>query len=264
MGFTDHARCVMPANWMIDVSQCWYEWQTLLGSSLAVVAAWFTIRAMKRQMAQVETHRTDEIKRKHNAARIGMPFAVSKVSAWCQDLANLLLEEKHLTTFDGIMGLPYEEFVNRTLQLINLKPVTLDDSVVLRFRDFTETLVDDVDVKHMIELVSRIQILQARWAAFNGEQILAEERLLSLLFDVAVVAYLNESLFNHARGLGNENFGAVGVISFEEVWKGIGGKVFSLIFDRPDVFEIGKINEMLKRRREDGSSPWLEKFEPLQ
>lgn len=254
--------CLDLPHWSQHVGQWLYDWQTLIGGSLALAAAGLTIRAMKRQMAQVETHRTDEIKRKHNAARIGMPFAVSKVSAWCQDLANLLLEEKHLTTFDGIMGLSDEEFINRKPQLINLKPLTLDDSVVVSFRDFTETLVDDVDVKHMIELVSYIQILQARWAAFNGEEVLVEERLLSLLFVVATVAYLNDCLFNHARGLENENFGVVGVISFEDAWKGIDGKVFSLIFDRPDVFEIGKINDMLKRRREDGSSPWLEKFEP--
>jgi hypothetical protein len=262
--FTDHAQCVVPADWIGDISQCWYEWQTLIGGFAAVVAAIFTIRTMKRQLAQVEKHRTDEIKRSHNAARIAMPFAVSKLSVWCQDLADILLDEKLRMSPEGILGMPDNDFIARSEKSAKLPPVPLDKSVSNSFVPFAATLDSDVDLKHITELVSRIQILESRWVAFETSDFMIEERLLSLLIDVSFTAYLNDCLFNYVRGLDEGSFGIVGKQSYEAAWRKIFGKTFSLVFNKPDVFDIRKINEMLERRIEDGSSPWLEMFEVAQ
>lgn len=264
IGFTDHAQCVVPADWIADISQCWYEWQTLIGGFAAVVAAFFTIRAMNRQSAQVEKHRTDEIKRHHNAARIAMPFAVSKLSAWCQDLANILLDEKVRMSPEGILGMPDDDFIAESEKSVELKIISLDKSVPTSFVAFAETLDSDVDLKHITELVSRIQILEARWAAFEVSELIFEERLLNLLIDVSCTAYLNDCLFNYVRGLDGGSFGVVEKQSYEAAWRKIFGKTFSLVFERPDVFDITKINKMLERRIEDGSSPWLERFDVAQ
>ncbi|RVU04266.1 hypothetical protein EOE18_12270 [Novosphingobium umbonatum] len=280
INWTDHARCMVAANWWSDPSQCWYEWQSLLGGVLAVLAAGLTIlvtrcqmkqaerhkqdelASVREQMEQVENQRLDEIRRRHNAARIGMPFAVSEISAMCHSMADKLLGEMQRLDVEAEHGEPDEVAVNPDiLKTRRLDEILFPASVASSFREFTETLTNDTDICHISELMSQLQILCARWASFDFSEILAKDRLLSLLFDVAKVGYLNDCLFNYVRGLESKGFGVVGVISYEDAWKGIGEKVFSLIFDRPDIFDFGKINAMLKRRREDGSSPWLEKFE---
>lgn len=264
IGITDHAQCVVPANWIGDISQCWYEWQTLIGGFAAVIAAFFTIRTMNRQLAQVEKHRTDEIKRRHNAARTAMPFALSKLSTWCQNLANILLDEKERSSPQSILGMPDEDFIDLSSKSKRLPTVELDKSVTTSFVSFAETLDSDLDLKHVTELVSRMQILESRWIAFELSEFIIEERLLSLLIDISCTAYLNDCMFNYVRGLDGDSFGVVGKQPYEVAWKKIFQKAFSLVFDRPDVFDIGRINEMLERRIEDGSSPWLEMFEVAQ
>jgi hypothetical protein len=61
VNFTDHARCMVPANWWSDPSQCLYEWQSLLGGVLAVLAAGATIYFMRKQMQQAERHKQEEL-----------------------------------------------------------------------------------------------------------------------------------------------------------------------------------------------------------
>lgn len=260
MGFVDHATCVVPADWLADVSQCWYEWQTLVGGGLALVAAYFTIRETRRQIAQVETHRKDELKRRHNAARIGMPFAVSEVSAMCNRMAEILCQEVQLLTPEGILGMADEEF-SALADKRKLEKVEFSETTAISFKAFAETLGDDVDVMHLSELMSCIQILQARWASFKFDQIMVRDGLRSLLLDVAKVGYLNDRIFNYVRGVESKNFGVTRDAPYGDVWDGIFGKAFGLVFNNPEAFDVGAMNAALKRRKDDGSSPWLEKFE---
>lgn len=55
------------------------EWQTLVGAVLALAAAWWTVKAVERQIRQEKEHYKDALKRKEFAARAQLPDALSEL-----------------------------------------------------------------------------------------------------------------------------------------------------------------------------------------
>lgn len=113
-----------------------FEWQTLVGALLAMLAAWLTIRVMRRQM-QAEADRHDKaVRRKGLAARAQMPDALSELGLFVRGCA------EHLTGRIG--SLPSE-------------PVTATTALkqVIEF-------IEDGAAARTFELVSWYQVLRSR------------------------------------------------------------------------------------------------------
>jgi hypothetical protein len=257
---TDRLQCDVPADWANDFSQCLFEWQGLEGGALALAAALIGSIFLWKQIQQSEKHRLIDLTRRHNAAKLTLPLALSFVSELCQSIATEIASELETygpngfdRTLDAILG----DRAGRR----RFDPVELPGSVIGGFEKFVETLSNPNDIKHVSELIASIQILCAR---YNGQDLQgagARTNLESLLLDAATVKTLCDSMFNYARSVDHSSFGIVGVIASEEAWRRIQGSAQSLVFSResPDFF-FPAIQSLVSRYSEAGTSPWLEKF----
>lgn len=153
-----------------------FEWQTLVGALLALGAAWWTIRVMRRQM-KAETDRHDEAtRRKRMAARAQMPDALSELGIYVRECAERLTGRAET--------LPAEP----TPAITALKQVI--------------EFINDGAAARSFELVSWYQVFRARMSHDIPHQERAE--FADRLYDVALMqAYIN-SLYEYARNEENE------------------------------------------------------------
>lgn len=258
----DLVRCRIPADWVSNFSQCLYDWQGLEAAALALLAAWFGVKYVQRQIRQAQEHRTDEISRRHNAARLTLPLALAAVSELVQEIADEVADEFEKfgpdgfsKTFDAILeeGGPSHRF----------DPLALPNDVIGSFEKFVASLTDPRDIRHVAELMGSIQILLSRYNDFDLNQAGAKSGLADLLLDAAKVKLLNEKIFNYARFVDDSSFGIVGVATPADAWDQIHGSAQKLVFwrDSPDVF-FPDFQERIRTSKEQEISPWLEKFEP--
>ena len=70
-------HCRLPTDWFSDPSLCWFEWQTLVSGLLAVAAAGFTVRYLKKQISLSDKQERDRLRRQHEATRATLPLTLS-------------------------------------------------------------------------------------------------------------------------------------------------------------------------------------------
>ncbi len=61
------------------------DWQTLIAALLALLAAWWTVRPLKQQIATDRERHSDTLKRKELSARAQMPDALSALCNFTED-----------------------------------------------------------------------------------------------------------------------------------------------------------------------------------
>ena len=258
---TNTLQCAMPSAWASKFSQCLYEWQGVESGMLAVFAAVVGSILLWRQIRQSDRHRQNDIDRRHIAAKLTMPLALSSISEMTQSIAGEIASE--LETYGP-------EGFDRTIEAIQsgkafrkrFDPAQVRQEVLGSFEKFVETMSNGNDIKHVSELISSLQILTSR---FNDQDLLevgAKTNLESRLLDVATVKVLSDRMFNYARNVDQESFGIVGVLSNNEAWDLIEGGAQSLVFARPSPnYFFPAIHETVSRYKEHNVSPWLEKFQ---
>lgn len=73
--------CRAPSDWLGDISQCWYEWQTLIGTLAAVAIGATTIWYVRRQIRQAEDTANSLRLAQLQVARAKLPIASSAIAA---------------------------------------------------------------------------------------------------------------------------------------------------------------------------------------
>lgn len=260
MSLTDKLRCDTLADWNGEFQQCAFEWQGLEGGALALAAALIGAGFLWKQIKQSENHRHNDISRRHNAAKLTMPLALSSVSELGQSIADEIAAELETYEPEGFTR-TLDAILNSRADRKRFEPVELPGPVIGSFEKFVETLTNPNDIKHVSELIAAIQVLCSRYNSQNLQGVGARTNLESLLLDAATVKILCDSMFNYARNVDETSFGIVGVITVEEAWSRIHGGAQSLVFSRnsPDFF-FPAIQALVSRYIENGTSPWLEKF----
>ena len=148
-----------------------FDWQTLVGALLALGAAWWTIRVMRRQMKAEADRHDDAMRRKGMAARAQMPDALSELGAYVRGCAERLTGRAE--------ALPAEP----TAAITALKQVI--------------EFINDGAAERSFELVSWYQVFRARMSHDIPHPERAE--FADRLYDVALMqAYVN-SLYEYAR-----------------------------------------------------------------
>ena len=97
-------NCTSCTNWAITFA---YEWQTLIAGTIALVAAWLTIRTIKNQI-RLQKSQIDDEKRRHAdvqrskmwAARAELPDALSALCNYSERCV------RHLMGADGLDQMP--------------------------------------------------------------------------------------------------------------------------------------------------------------
>lgn len=254
-------NCTVPADWARDFSGCLYDWQTLVSGVLALGAAILGALFLHMQMRQTDALNHAALMRRHNASRSIMPLALSGVSVLLTTIADTIADEIE------VLERPNNEGTDTTIIMVNV-PRSKFDSVspssgdVAVIRDFVETLTRRSEIKHVAELTAQLQVLLARYNSFDFSQPALADRLCTLLINAAVVAVLNDSVFNYARAVDEGEFGIVGRLSNDEAWDRVLEKLHGLVFLRPrlDMFSR-EATARIKRWKDNKVSPWLEKFD---
>lgn len=153
-----------------------YHWQTLVGAILALAAALWTIRVMRKQMQAEEERHLYALRRKKMAARAQMPDALSELSAYMRRCA------------DRIKG---------ATDALPDEPV----AAVSALKQVIEFIDDDAAAR-TFQLVSWYQVFRARNA--HDVHNPAHPNFPEQLYDAALLqAYIN-SLYEYARNEADE------------------------------------------------------------
>ncbi len=254
-------NCRMPFDWLSDFGQCLFDWQTLAAGVLAVSGAMFTIKIISKQISQAEMHRNDEIERRHQAARVALPLALSAVSELTQTISdNIALKIENYDPETGSITL--DAILDDENETTLLPKLTIPENVIDSFQQFTETLSQKDEIRHIAELLSSLQILLSRYNSFNFNQAGFLPSMHGLLMDAGKVRLLIDQLYNYSRFVEDETFAIVGTIDDKTAWEKILGKAQSLVFKRenPDIF-LAALSERTKRYKDNAVSPWIEKFD---
>jgi hypothetical protein len=250
----------LPADWLTDPSVCWYEWQGLVSGILAVAAAAASIWFLNRQISQTSDLHRGELGRRHNAIRSVLPIALASVSDFCTAIVDQIATaiEDRQNDFDAAFDAAASGRHNQK----SFDPVAIPVEVISTMQQFVESLTREADVKHMAELLSSLQILQARFNDFDLEQAAVVSGLYNLLLDAAKVKLLNDSIYNYGRFVDDSSFSVLDQPSNDKAWNSILGKAHSLVFTRriPDLF-FPELNRLVTRCKENNVSPWNERFD---
>jgi hypothetical protein len=254
-------RCGIPADWVSNFSQCLYDWQGLEAAGLALLAAGAGMWFVQRQIRQAQDHRADELSRRHNAARLTLPLALSAVTELVQKIADEVANEFEKFGPDGFakaFDAVAEEGGNRS----KFNPIAIPHEVLGSFEGFVASLAHAPDVRHVAELIGSIQILLSRYNDFDLNQAGVKMNLAGLLLDAAKVKLLNEKMFNYARFVDDSSFGIVGVAPPADAWNQIHASAQSLVFWRnsPDIF-FADFQQRVQGYNEHNVGPWIKKFE---
>ena len=242
------------------VGQWLFDWQTLVGGSLAFAAAWATVRAVRDQIGQTEAFHRDELKRRHNAARAIMPLALSEISEYCQSIAAALADE--VEARDNGDGTDWVAELAPDGIAETLPPQHFPSSAIPALQPFIETLSDKKDIRHVAELIASLQILASRYSSFNLRDANVVDSLYGRILDAAKVRMLSHAMFNYARFLDDAPFGMVGVATIDGAWDSIHREAVGFVHVRRNQLfpHLKHIGERIGRYKQGKYSPWNEKF----
>ncbi|QRM44615.1 hypothetical protein [Rhizobium sp. BG4] len=150
---------------------CWLkEWQTLVGSVIAVLAALATIWMMWLQSRQEGERHKKGLERKKLASRARMPDALSEMSAYARTVGRALMDNSKFPAAPAAAMQTLKEIIEH---------------------------IDDNEAEKTFELVSWYQVQHARLT--NGNKKYHGVELDDLLYDAALLqAHINR-LFDYAR-----------------------------------------------------------------
>jgi hypothetical protein len=252
-------RVCLDLPYAIQILGGWlFNWQTLISGILALVAAGLAGRLLNKQILKTEALANEQLQRQHNAARVALSLTLAQVLQSCQNTGstiayNIEKIDKHADLTGAIP--------TRLILDIDRRMKVPDDAINFFFT-FLGTLTDEKEVKHVGELVSRIQIFQSKLSAFDTKNIIISDGLYNLLIDCAVIKFLTESIFNYVRFVDHESFATVGVISDAVAWNSILVSADGLYFTRHKVDNFHtKVSAKIAEYKKKEISPWLEKFE---
>lgn len=145
------------------------DWQTLIGAILALLAARWTVKTIKKQMNQEDIRNKEIMSRKAMAARSYMPDALSDLSRYARDSGSYLAGQSETPPA------PPTEAVSALKQAIE----HIDTNAAAR----------------VFQLISWYQVQRARTA----DDKRAQQNLEEHAYDIVLLQAYTNSLFDYAR-----------------------------------------------------------------
>jgi hypothetical protein len=145
------------------------EWQTLIGAILALGAALWTVREMRKQTRGDETRHTNELLRKKMAARAQMPDALSELSEYVRGSCRYLVSDEAKPT----------------------APIAGTSTL--------KAVIEHIDTKEAektFDLVSWYQVQHSRLMSSKSPKVI---ETAEMLYDAALLQAKIDRLFDYAR-----------------------------------------------------------------
>lgn len=184
MSITDRVQCDFSRDWIDDFSQCLFEWQTLVGGLLALLAALLSIFFLNRQIKQTEALHQKGLERSHHAQRVIFPFVLSQIC----EASRITIKDMAEIHRIGEIGRVIQDYARPVLDL--------SDSLIGNLQSMAETTDNSTFLELLSELVQNIQISRSR---LNDSDFASDREIESRMIDVAKIYALSESLFQYAR-----------------------------------------------------------------
>jgi hypothetical protein len=170
------------------------QYQTIIGSALAVVGAGFTIHMMKKQILQADRIHKERLWREANAARPLLTFDLVKLIDYAEDCAKALAEI--------YVGNPVVEFNKIKLPADLPRMPRFSNEIFDNIRN--NLVVGEKDaVQALTKMLDHLQVQSSRLSAFlNGEKqnFINENELLLHLIDAIEVHAWCMMFLPYARG----------------------------------------------------------------
>ncbi|WP_157573097.1 hypothetical protein [Novosphingobium sp. AAP83] len=189
MSITDRLQCGIPRDWINDFSQCLFEWQTLVGGILAILAAVIGTLLLHSQIRQSERHETERRGRKFLAARATLPLALSEITGFSRTMIVELISLHNQLTHPSSMAPVFE-------------PPTIPNGLIAALQAFIEATFDTALVDCVCELINEIQVLVARTESLQREEQLlgVTQNIEEYVVQSARLHVIAGSLFPFSRG----------------------------------------------------------------
>lgn len=192
-----------------------FEWQTLIGALLALIAALWTVREMRQQTHGDETRHKNELLRKRLSARAQMPDALSEMSEYVRKSCEYL-----------VSGAAKPE-----------APVAATSTL--------KAVIEHIDTKEAektFDLISWYQVQHARIMASENPKAVEKA---DLLYDVALLQAKVNRLFDYARNEPEEPLPEL--LSQEELIGSLKNAVTVVVWATKNA-EFGQVIDIIKRR----------------
>ncbi|MEQ1543201.1 MAG: hypothetical protein ABL926_13220 [Novosphingobium sp.] len=228
--------CRIPANWIADPSLCLFEWQTLVGGLLAILAAGAGSFLLYSRIKQSERHELERRGRKFAASRATLPLALSEVTLFARRMVTWLENHRAYLSSAALAANPVD-------------PPSIGDDLIRNLQEFIEATYNTVAVDHISEIIREIQVLSSR-----AESLILDSSMIGMTFSVdeyvvqaARLHVITGHLFGFARG---KDKGPPDSISWDEVGRYLSVQHHIDEDSHPGVYSI------LQRRGAAWSSVW--------
>jgi hypothetical protein len=182
--------CRIPPDWLINPSQCWYEWQGLVSGLLAIAAASYGALLLNKQIAQAEVERRT---RRFNAVRATLPLTLSGICTFSKDMLSELSPVRSAMAHLGSGPLPN-----------GFSAPSPPSDLVNALQDMIEATSQHNVVGAISEMISEIQTLSSRVAGLSDQAQMAraigmDRNIDEYIIQAARIYAISESLFDFAR-----------------------------------------------------------------
>jgi len=166
------------------------NWQTLLGSLVAIAAAFIGARAISGQIQQTDRLEAERLHRRFLAARAVLPLALSSLSQYARDCATELYRATGLL---------------RGRSLSQAAPLTFPPPPIAAIETLTEVIEatgSEAVAEPIADLLSNIQVLNARLTGLvtrSAHRAGIRDELENYLVDAADIEARVSSMFDFAR-----------------------------------------------------------------
>ncbi|MGO7266132.1 hypothetical protein [Rhizobium johnstonii] len=145
------------------------EWQTLIGAVLALGAALWTVREMRKQTRGDETRHTNELLRKKLAARAQMPDALSELSEYVRASCRYLVSDE----------------ARPTAQIAGTSTL--------------KAVIEHIDTKEAEKTFDLVSWYQVQHSRLMGSKSPKAIETAEMLYDAALLQTKIDRLFDYAR-----------------------------------------------------------------
>ena len=177
----DHQLCLFG-------NECFfYRYQTFIAALVALLGAWWTVRAIEKQITQIEKQAEETRKRKSIAARASMPLSLSNILDFADDCWDVALSFDQPSVVQKNPRLATSVISNLRLCIEHA-----DEGLQ---RPIADALHDAQLVRARLQ--STIDDLSGRGISTPAESV--SELIGARLFDIAQLYHKASKLFKYAR-----------------------------------------------------------------